>query len=378
MVHRDCHKGEMPARVLHVTWGMGIGGKERFLDQLMRGVDSRQFSQRICCLRERGAFYAPLDADGYLLCFIGKRCAFDVMAAVRLRQVIRESSPDVIHAHDFTSHLLVFMAIGFRRSRPRVVATLHGGHVRLSPFKSWLYLKLLRRSDRVVCVAAQQMPLMESQLGGYNGVVHTPYGVDTTPLSDAGVLTKMREQLGIPQDAFIVAMVARFEHPKDQDSLVQAAAQLLNQSKPCFFILVGDGSRRKVIESQVATMGLSEQFRFVQNSTEVGSILAATNVCVLPSFHEGLPISILEYMAAGKPVVASDVGGVRELVRDGKDGFVIPAGDVDALMDRLSFLFENSDQAMQMGSCARAQAEQVFSLRGMLDAYTDLYWMLVK
>jgi glycosyltransferase involved in cell wall biosynthesis len=339
----------------------------------VRGLDSEQFSQKICCLRTRGLFYAPLETAGYSVCFLGKTRALDVAAMVRLRRLVRTFSPDIIHAHDFTSHLLVYLATRFCKRRVRIVATLHGGHARLTGFKLWAYLALLRRSNRVVCVAQRQMPTLETQLGPSTTPVHIPYGVRVAPLLESQEVLAARTQLDIPADASVVVMVARYEHPKDQDSLLAAAQQLTQRFSQCRFVLVGDGSRRKTIAAKVDACGLSSAFCFVRDTTDVGGILATANVCVLPSFHEGLPICILEYMAAGKPVVASDVGGVRELIRDGEDGFLTEAGDADALASRIALLLEDADRAAGMGRSARSRAEQCFSLEGMLAAYRNLY-----
>ena len=365
-------------KVLHLTWGMGTGGKERFLDQLVRGLDSSQFDQQICCLRARGAFYAPLVEDGFALCYLGKRHALDAFAAIRLRGVIRASDPDIIHAHDFTSHLLATMATCCRGTRPRVVATLHGGHTRLSPFKAWLYRKMLGKASRVVCVAKSQIPELERQIGTRGTIVNIPYGVDPARFDDAPSPSDIRTRLGIPADAPVVAMVARFEQPKDQDSLVRAAPQILSNISQCHFVLVGDGSRRSLIHEAVVAGGIEAAFHFVTATTEVRDILSMASVCVLPSFHEGLPICILEYMAAGRPVVASDVDGVGEMFRDGEEGFLIGAGDSAALADRVSALLAEPAKAVEMGQRARMRVESRFSLRGMLAAYTRLYCSLVR
>ncbi|MBT3194337.1 MAG: glycosyltransferase [Verrucomicrobia bacterium] len=359
-------------KVLHLTWGMDSGGKERFLDQVVRGLDPKRFDNQICCMRERGLFYAPLESAGYAMHCIGKRHALDISAALRLRRVIAAFAPDVIHAHDFTSQFLAALAT-IHGSRAPVVATLHGGHVRLSPLKTGLYLRMLRRSDRVVCVAESQVPILERQLGKAGSIVHIPYGVDTAPFAATEAGVGVRSKLGIATESPVVVMVARFEHPKDQDGLVAAAQQITGRFPRCQFIFVGEGARHSIIKSSVSALSIADAFHFVTGTTEVREILSAADVCVLPSFHEGLPICILEYMAAAKPIVAADVGGVREMLRDGKEGYLIGAGDTNALADRIASLLENPAMAREMGQCARTRVETVYSLAGMLDGYARLY-----
>lgn len=143
-------------------------------------------------------------------------------------------------------------------------------------------------------------------------------------------------------------------------------------------VLVGEGQRRKTIEVMVQRLGLSDTIRVVAGTTDVSDIISHADVCVLSSFHEGLPICILEYMAARKPVVASDVGGVSELVRDGEEGFLVEAGNSGALADKISFLLRSPDIAREMGKKAHERANSRFQMQRMLDAYAQSYKRLTQ
>lgn len=352
---------------------MGIGGKERFLNALIRGLHGNGFDMHVCCLRERGPYYDPLCQDGYALSFLAKKRGVDVAAAIRLKRIIADFSPDVVHTHDFTSLFLFSLASRLGALPARLVVSLHGGHVRLSPGKQALHSALLRRCDVAIGVSQRQVERLRAQLGTRASLIHIPYGVEPMPMHPS---TDDREAACAPSplsDGPVVVMAARFEKPKDQDSLVCAMRQIAEAFTSVECILAGSGRRLRTIQALVAEQGLDRNVRFVVGTTEVGAIISQADVCVLSSFHEGLPICILEYMAAHKPVVASDVGGVCEMVRNEKEGFLVEPGDPDALADRIAFLLRDPATAKQMGKRAGERVEKQFQLRTMLEAYAQQY-----
>jgi len=350
---------------------MGIGGKERFLDSLIRGLQGSGFDMHVCCLRERGTYYEPLRSDGYAVSFLAKKRGLDIAAAVRLKRVIADVRPDIVHAHDSTALFLLFLASRLGASSARLVASLHGGHVRLSPGRRTLQRAVLRRCDVAIGVSQRQVELLRTQLGPDVSLMHIPYGIEALPLTGTG--KRPHESTTSSVGAPLIVMAARFEKPKDQDSLVRAMVQIREEFKGAECILAGSGGRLHAIQALVSELGLDSAVHFIVDTKDVGAIISQADVCVLSSFHEGLPICILEYMAAQKPVVASDVGGVREMIRNEQEGFLIEPGDPRMLAERISCLLRDPAAARQMGARAGERVEAQFRLSGMLDAYAQAY-----
>jgi glycosyltransferase involved in cell wall biosynthesis len=367
-----------PVRILHLTWGLDIGGKERFLNALIRGLPESEFELHICCLRKQGVYYGPLCRDGYSVRFLDKKPGLDLAAAVRLKRLINELDPDIIHTHEFTSLFLLEIASFLGAPHRHTVVSLHGGHARLRQPKSGLHLAMLRRSNLVIGVSERQVAALKRQLARTTSLIHIPYGIRAEPVQCSPASGEKPGAIAPSRKRPVIAMVARFEKPKDQDSLVRAVLQMRQEFSKMECVLVGEGQRRKTIEVMVQRLGLSDTIRVVAGTTDVSDIISHADVCVLSSFHEGLPICILEYMAARKPVVASDVGGVSELVRDGEEGFLVEAGNSGALADKISFLLRSPDIAREMGKKAHERANSRFQMQRMLDAYAQSYKRLTQ
>ena len=166
-------------------------------------------------------------------------------------------------------------------------------------------------------------------------------------------------------------MVARLWRQKDHPTLLRALAQLIDLEWE--LELVGDGPLRQEMEALAASLGIASRVRFAGFRTDVAACLADAQVFVLASKWEGFPRAILEAMRAGLPVIASEVGGVRESVRDGETGFLVPPGDVNTLCERLRFLLTSPKQRLHMGAAGRAQYENRFLLERLVAETTAVY-----
>ncbi|GIW24930.1 MAG: glycosyl transferase [Meiothermus sp.] len=178
------------------------------------------------------------------------------------------------------------------------------------------------------------------------------------------------------RDIPLVSMVARFAVPKNHGLLLQALAGL--QERPWEVELIGDGPLQSFAEEQAIRLGIRNRVHFVGARTDVAERLAQAHIFVLTSNYEAFPLSILEAMRAGLPVVASNVGGVAEAVIDGETGFLVPRGDLQALRSRLAQLIDNPQLRRQMGMAGRARYEAHFTLEQMLDKILAVYEKVLK
>lgn len=358
--------------ILHITWGLETGGKERFIYRLVRGLDPERFKSEIWTLRARGPFYEKLLAEGYALQHLDKRPGVDMRTIRNLRRRIRAHNPDVIHAHDFTSALAALAALCFRK-QPPLVMTLHGGHMDLTWPRKKLHRQLMKRAAAVTAVSEQMADAVRRQSGESIAVRHIPSGIDTDTFRVSPSAPALRTELGIPPDGPLVAGTMRMEKPKDPRLIMKAAA-LVRQSRPdCRFVLVGEGPLRPALFTLIHELGLENNVFLPGYRSDIPDILAIADVCVLAGRREGLPLAILEYMAAGKPVVATRVGGVGELVRDGTTGYLVEMGDAAAMADRIMLLLDKPETAAALGQHGLQLVNTRFNEPAMIAAYEALY-----
>lgn len=288
-----------------------------------------------------------------------------------LRELIDELAPDVIHVH--AGPELTCLVRTITRSIP-IVFTVHAFHGRHAEANYRLAARMARfaRVQRVVAVANSEARLL--QAGGlrepqlqviYNGV---PDHGQEQPIH-------WRAELGWPAEAPVVGAVGRLERPKGFDVLLQAFARLNPADYPSAprLVIVGDGSEREALQRQALELGLSDRVHFAGFRADSRRAFGGFNVTVIPSRQDGLPLVCLEAMAAGCPVIASDAGGLPEMVQHGVTGFVVRAEDVDALAGALARLLQNPALAKEMGRAGRARFLEEFQAERMVERTEAIY-----
>lgn len=291
----------------------------------------------------------------------------DIPALFEIRALLKELQPDLVSTHSGKAGLLGRLAS--RALKLKVVHTSHG----------WLFTTNLgtaserfyrlaekcasQLSDRVVAVAESERLVSEKLR------VVRP---EKLVLIHNGIPDLKPPLTGEPlQEPPVLVTVARFAAPKDYDTLVKALGRL--KDSPWSLQVVGDGSGRPSVEARCREMGLQERITFLGMRGGVENILAAGSIFLLSSRREGFPISILEAMRAGLPVIASDVGGVGEAVADGETGFLFPAGDIGALQEKLARLLQSPELRLRFGQAGRKRFLERFTLEQMADDYLNLY-----
>jgi glycosyltransferase involved in cell wall biosynthesis len=290
----------------------------------------------------------------------------DALALVELIRLCRKVRPHIVHAHSSKMGVLGRLAAWLARVPVRVL-TVHGwsfaaynGLAR----SVFLWIERLMRplTTMVVCVAeaTRQEGLAAGTCDPQRTVViHNAVAVRTfRPTSRRGGTVE-------------VVGVGRFAYPKDFTTLLDALTLV---AAPCRVRLAGDGPALTAVASALARNGLSHRVELLGARADVPNLLARSEVFVLSSRSEGFPVSVLEAMAAGLPVVATDVGGVREAVEDGETGFLVPAADSEALAGALDRLLVDGELRRRLGAAGRARALSRFDVSRYRAAYGELYW----
>ncbi len=364
---------ERPLKVLHLLASLPVGGAEDLVAAMVRGLPSRRFAAAVACLGASGPVGEELAAAGFPVYPLGldlkHTSAWRLAAAVR--RLLKELRPDILHTHLYHPNLygrLAALGLGL----PGVVAAVHNSYTRMK-FHRRLWNHLLSwTSDRILVGSAQ----VWEDVRRYDGVSASrllllPYGVPLAELETDLSPEEARRRLGV--SGFVLGVVGRLEEQKGLAHLLEALAVAGRRIPQATLILVGDGRERQALESRARELGVAGQVRFLGTRRDLALIYRALDLYVQPSLWEGLPLALLKTMGAGLPVLASRVGGVRDLVEDGVNGRLVAPGDPEALAGALVSLFRQPRLRASLGAAARFTIRERYSLEAMLAKLERLY-----
>lgn len=367
----------MKLRVLHLITRLPVGGAERLLVDVVRGLDAQRFESVVCCIQEKGELAGELEAAGFTVhCLDGMRTKrFDWGAIGDLARLMRSQRIDVVHSHLY--HANLYGRLAALRAGVPAVASVHNTYTRLKLHRRLINRFLSSRTARVIAVSED----VRNDLMRYDGipaqkiaVIHN--GIDVGRVQTATPRAQARERLGIAADAIALGCIARLEEQKGHRFLLEALA-LLNaaaRGAPRFrVVLAGDGRLRAELENRAAALGVGSWTLFLGTRHDIPEILKALDICVMPSLWEGLSVAMLEAMAASLPLVISDVSGVSQVVGNNEFGLKVPVGDVNELARTLLALADAPERRAALGAAARQRVQDRFSAQAMLASLSRLY-----
>ncbi len=366
--------------VCQVLHSLRVGGAEVLAARLARGLrDRARFL--FACLDELGTLGEELRREGFPVHVLGRRPGLDWRCSYRLARWLRREQVDVIHAHQYTPFFYGITARLLCR-RPAVIFTEHGRHFPDYPRRKRMLANrlLLRRRHRVVGVGeAVRRALIDNE--GIrpervevicNGIDLAPFGA---PAPDRGAV---RREMGVGPDDLVMMLIARLDYLKDHATAIRTLARVVQQRPDARLVLVGEGPERGKIEEQVRRSGIEANVRMLGLRKDVARLLAATDLFLLTSISEGIPLTPIEAMAAGVPVVSTNVGGVGEVVEDGVTGLLAPSGNDEALAGHVLRLAADEALRRRLAESGRRRARQMFSEGRMHADYLRLYEELAR
>jgi glycosyltransferase involved in cell wall biosynthesis len=362
-----------PIRVLWLTKGLGPGGAERLLLSFAAIADRERFDLRAAYLLSwKGHLVAQLAELGVRAVCLDSRREVDVRWVQRLRRLIRAERIEVVHVHSPMVAALTRPALRSlpRRDRPALIGTEHNVWSSHHPVTRWANRLTLPLEAATVAVSDEVRASMPPRLASRAEVVI--HGVDVDAIaSRRQERDAARAELGVPPDHLLVATVANLRSNKDYPTMLAAARRLSDAGQPFRFVSVGQGPLAERLEKERDELGLEGRFRFLGYRDDPIRVLVAADLFCLSSRFEGLPIALLEAMAAGLPVVATRVGGVPAVVTDGREGHLVPPGDAGALAAAIA---ELADPGLR-SRCAAAASDRAraFGIDWAVQRQQDLY-----
>ncbi|UPG87728.1 glycosyltransferase [Luteibacter aegosomatis] len=363
--------------ITHFVENLNRGGLERMVLDLVKTQHAQGDAVQVVCLYERGTLASELDALGIPVHACGKRDGLDLRALGRARAHLLDHRTEVLHTHNAVAHYQAVLAsagMGIRQ----VVNTRHGmGAARRPGRREWLFRRAMRATDAVVavCEAAREDAIRRG-IAPANKTCVVPNGIalDHFELASDTMHERLARMINVPVGTRILGTVGRLNWAKDHASLIRAFRIVRRNHHDTALVIVGDGELRDTLRACAFDEGVAGSVHFLGDRNDVRELLQGMDLFVLSSVTEGYSMALLEACATGLPIVATDVGGNAEIVRDRRTGRIVPPSDPTLLAEAMLDMLHGSQQASGLGRAARAWVETHGSLDVMAARYGQLYF----
>ena len=385
-----------PIRVLRVIARLNVGGPSLHVSYLTEGLEARGYRTTLAAGRlsegegDMAFVAAGRGIDVEWIPHLQREIspAQDVAVVRQLASLIRRERPHVLHTHTAKAGAVGRLAaLASGRARPPVIVHTFHGHilknefdrVREGAFRT-IERRLARVTDALVTVSPEvRDELVEIGIAPATRFAVVRLGIDLSErVGGAEEGAALRAGLGVPPERFTIGWVGRMTAVKQAGNVLVAARALRDRGCDTAVVMVGDGPDREMLERQARALGLDEDVFFVGFQQDVGPWFHAFDALLLPSRSEGTPVSAIESLAAGKPVVATRVGGVADVVHEGEDGYLVPFGDTHGAADRLQQLAADPELRRRLGATGRARILQRYRVPRLLEDVDRLYRSLLE
>ncbi|MDB5339746.1 MAG: epsF 2 [Planctomycetaceae bacterium] len=365
-----------PARVLLVIPTLDRSGAEKQLTLLATGLPRDQFDVRVVALTRGGPYAEDLERHGVPLTILGKRWKFDPLCLWKLSRLIKTWNPDVIHTWLFAANSYGRMVAGGGH-RPPVIVSERCVDTWKSGWQLGLDRYQIPRTARLVGNSQSVADFYRGQQFPADRIRVVPNGIElpeaANALSPVERDRRRADLCGLPAGAKVLGFVGRLARQKRVLDLIWMLVLLENVRDDIYLLLVGDGPEREWLERFARDLDIESKVIFLGHRQDIPAILPLLDAFCLASDFEGMSNSVMEAMAVGLPVLASDIPANRELVVEGETGYLIPIGDRAAYARAALSLFERPDMAERLGNAGRQRMATEFSVGQMIQGYIGIY-----
>lgn len=375
-----------PRKVLMLIDHLDAGGAQSLLVDLVEGLDRARFEPLVCVLRASSLHVPRLRQRGVPVFELGTG-RFDPRKFFRLRALMRRERPDIVHTHLSAARVLGGLAVACLGGS-KLICHDHSGEESLrknAAFALWMLYPLerflMRWTHALIAVSGDTARFARGVKGLPENKIRVVYnGIATRRFEtgDAETGVRWRRAYGIAEDAYVIGALGRLSHQKGIRHLVEAAPRILAAAPGARFVVAGQGPLRGSLEAQARRLGVAEAFCFSGHHGEVEPIYRALDLFVLPSEYEPFGLVVLEALACGRPVIAAAVGGVPEIMENGRDGVLVPPGNPARLAEAVLWLMNAPELAAHLAEKGRARVQEHFDLKTTLVSLEAIYAEVLK
>ncbi len=384
-------------RVMRLIARLNVGGPAIHAALLTQRLDPQLFDSQLVTgveTAQEGNMLEHMQADKtrppvrpLILPQLGREIAphHDLRTLGQLVRLMRRNKPHIVHTHTAKAGFVGRLAARLARV-PVIIHTFHGNVFQgyFSPAKTRLFIGieryLARFTDRIIVLSEQQkQEIVDLGIGNSQQFNVIPLGLDLKPFLQAGELRgQLRRELGIAPDTPLIGIVARLVPIKAVNLFLAAASEILTRYPQALFLIVGDGELRAELEQQAQHLALTDSVRFLGFRSDLPKIYADLDCVVLCSLNEGLPVAIIEALTSARPVVATDVGSVGNLVTSGVTGLLVPPREASQLGQAIVSVLNDPVTASQWGQSGRERVYPALDIQRLIIDMEQLYLQTLK
>jgi len=362
--------------VLHLISSSGFLGAENVVLELSKETAKQGVWVTIGILENRNNLHMELvdgarDEELKVQIFPCKG-RFDSKTIANMRDFIDKEQPNILHSHGYKSNFYAWRALSGRKI-PWII-TNHGKRVGM---KLSLYNRLnfffMKKADKIVAVSKEIANEMTKKGIPALKIVVIANGIDLQRFTDHRGNNDLRKSFGLNGSNNIIGTIGSLTEEKGHIYLIEAARQVIDKYPECRFLIVGDGGQRRLLEEKTSLLGLTDKVLFSGSRKDVPEILSMLDAFVLPSLKEGLPMALLEAMAARVPVIGTSVGAIPKVIEDGISGMLIPPENPDAIAEAISTILSDGNSAKEMARRGFEKVRDNFSSKTMFEKYLSVY-----
>lgn len=364
-------------KVLLITHDLDLGGLQRVVVTICRTLDRSRFDVSVLCMRKAGLYVSEIEKLGIPVILIPVRSkGTDYFASMKVAAVFRKLKPDVIHTHNtqpFIEGTIAAVMTGVKR-------VIHTDHARIFPDKrrymlmEWLLSHFVEKvvgvSEHTTKSLNKYEHISEKKLTTIvNGIEYESISVN---------IELKKKTLSLPSNCLVIGAAVRLSEQKGLHYVIEVLPDLIKNYPHIEMVIAGDGPLRMQLQVRAKELKIDKKVHFIGPRLDVLELLQVFDIYVLPSLWEGLPMIILEAMASGCPVIATDVGGVREAIVDNETGILVEPGNKKALYEAIEKLVTDKDLRKKLGVNSRQRFNEKFTADIMVKKYEALYSGLTK
>ena len=369
----------MLLKVIHLVEDLKIGGAERVIADTALGLDRKKYEPSVWCVTRGGETATELSEKGIEVKILGISSYRNPLNTSKLTRLLKAARPDIIHTHGYFASVIGRLAAR-RAGTPVILTHVHSTYWEYRKRHIMIERKLSRFTHKIICCSrAVENFVKNTEKITDNKTIVIYNGVDEERFSPLKSPTSIRTEFGMDEETVVVGTVSSLTPHKGHEYLIQAASLVLGTLPSVKFLIVGDGPLRQRLEDQAKNLNIHPAVIFTGTRKDIPEILSLMDVFVLPSHtREGLGIAIIEAMAAERPVVATDIGGIPEVVNNSETGLLVPPGDPKALSIAIIELLQDPSRAKTMGEKGRIRVKEKFTVKKMLSEIENVYQSLVN